>query len=71
MNLYRIIKKEKPDIVQTWMHHSDLLGGIIAKFAGVKKIFWNLRIAELNSSIKLNTRLIIKICTLLSYIIPL
>ncbi|MGZ8105975.1 hypothetical protein ACXU9T_11220 [Proteus mirabilis] len=37
IKLYKIIKKEKPYIVQTWMYHADLIGGIIAKLAGVKK----------------------------------
>ena len=36
--LYMIIKSEKPDIVQTWMYHADLLGGLAARLAGVKKI---------------------------------
>ena len=37
--IYKIIlnfKREKPDIIQTWMYHADFLGGIVGKFIGVK-----------------------------------
>ena len=35
--LRRELKKQKPDIVQTWMCHSDVLGGLAAKSIGIKK----------------------------------
>ncbi|MCX7119908.1 MAG: hypothetical protein NTZ86_08640, partial [Legionellales bacterium] len=35
--LITLIKKIEPDIVQTWLYHSDFLGGLCAKFCGVKK----------------------------------
>ena len=37
--LFLILKKLKPDIIQTWMYHSDFLGGIIGRLAGVKTYF--------------------------------
>ena len=40
IKLYRIMKQLKPDVVQTWMNHADLIGGIIARIAGIKNIFW-------------------------------
>jgi glycosyltransferase involved in cell wall biosynthesis len=71
IKLYRLIKKNKPDVVQTWMHHADLLGGLVAYFAGVKQIYWNLRTAELHSKkTKLLTRIVVLLCSMLSYIIP-
>lgn len=42
-HLFKIIRYENPDIVQTWMYYADIIGGIISKLAGVKKVFWNLR----------------------------
>lgn len=38
--LYRIFKSTRPDIVQTWMYHSDLIGSLVARIAGCKRIIW-------------------------------
>lgn len=68
--LFKFIRFENPDVVQTWMHHADLFGGIAAKLAGIKRIYWNLRVAELAPEIKLSNKITIKLCVFLSYIIP-
>lgn len=41
--LYKLLTSRKPDIVQTWLYHADLIGGLIAKLAGCNNIYWNLR----------------------------
>lgn len=46
--LVETIKKIKPDIVQTWMHHADLMGGIAARLAGCQRIVWGLRQSNLS-----------------------
>lgn len=69
--LYKIIKQNKPDVVQTWMYHADLIGGVIAKFAGVKNIFWNIRHSVLvKGKSKRSTILIAKFCSWISPFIP-
>ena len=69
--LYKLIKKIKPDVVQTWMQHADLIGGVIAKLAGIKNIFWGVHYAFLirEQHKKLNI-LIYKINIILSHILP-
>ena len=45
--LYREIRRPRPALLQTWLPHSDLLGFLIGRAAGVHTICWNVRSAEL------------------------
>lgn len=67
--LIKLIRYYQPDIVQTWMYHADLLGGIAAYLAGYKNIVWGIRTLSLKDSGRI-TVLIMKICALLSRWIP-
>jgi len=40
--LYLLILRFNPDVVHTWLYHANLFGGICAKFAGIKKIYWSI-----------------------------
>jgi glycosyltransferase involved in cell wall biosynthesis len=44
---YHLLKQESVDIVQTWLYHSDLLGLITAKLAGVSRIVWGIRCSDM------------------------
>ena len=69
--IYTLIKKINPDIVQTWMYHSCLIGGILAKFAKCKKIIWSIRHSSYKYfKTKFSTIIVIKICSFLSKSIP-
>jgi glycosyltransferase involved in cell wall biosynthesis len=65
-----VLRKQKPDIVQTWMYHADLFGGFAAKFTGMGKIFWNIRNTEIPQATFSLTRLIIIACSFFSYFVP-
>lgn len=70
--LIKLLYTLRPDIVQTWLVHGDLIGGIAARLAGVKNILWNIRYSNFEiKKAKLTTILIVKILIKLSYVIPL
>jgi len=39
----RLIKAFKPDLVMTWMHHSDLFGVILKALMPALPLVWNIR----------------------------
>ncbi|ODS13138.1 hypothetical protein BCD66_14525 [Pseudoalteromonas tetraodonis] len=67
--LVELIRMLNPDIVQTWLYHADLIGGLAAKVAGVKHIIWGVRTTELKQGAYV-TFAIRKVLAWLSYVIP-
>ena len=67
LKLVRWLQYDKPDVIQTWMYHADLLGSLAAKLAGNIAVSWNIRHSDLsrNESKKL-TRFTARLCAQLS-----
>jgi glycosyltransferase involved in cell wall biosynthesis len=66
-----LIRRQRPDVVQTWMYHADLIGGLAARLAGCRNVVWNVRTNALpRSAFKLRTRLLQRLCAAVSYVIP-
>lgn len=69
--LFQRLRNDKPDVVQTWMYHADLIGGCVARIAGIKNVFWNVRNTSLMPDvIKRSTILIAQLCALVSGRLP-
>ena len=44
VKLRRTIQEDAPDVVQTWLDHADVVGGLVAKWANRNiPVFWNVR----------------------------
>lgn len=66
-----MIRKARPNVVQTWMYHADLMGGLAARLAGNNAVVWgNHNSIVSRDSTKLATRLIVKLNAYLSHWIP-
>lgn len=70
LRLSRIMRERRPDIVQTWMYHADLMGGLAARAVGIKNIIWGIRSADMIKGTAYSTFLIRRICALLSRWLP-
>lgn len=70
-SIYKIIKLISPEFVNTWWYPADVIGGIAAKMAGVKNIYWGIFSANFQYKyIGIGTILFLPFNIILSYIIP-
>ena len=70
INLIKIIKKNNPDIIQSWMYHAEFLT-IFIRMMMNNKIYWNLRNSTpYSNTFKLKTKLLVFINSIFSHIIP-
>lgn len=71
VRLFQLVRQARPDVVQTWMYHADLIGGITARLAGMKAIAWGIRHANHDPAYNSQTTLLIaRLCARLSNWIP-
>lgn len=68
--LRKIIKRKKPQVVQGWMYHSNLIASAAALLCGVRKIAWNLRGIDIPQSPLSVTGAIVWLNAKASYFIP-
>lgn len=64
------LENHQPQLVQTWLYHADLVGGLAARRAGLP-VVWNLRQTEVDRGAhKMNTSMVIRLCAFLSRSVP-
>jgi glycosyltransferase involved in cell wall biosynthesis len=65
------LRRSRFHVLQTWMYHADLVGGIAARFAGRLPVVWSIRQSNLDPMHnKRSTLWIVKACASLSRWLP-
>jgi glycosyltransferase involved in cell wall biosynthesis len=60
-----------PDVVQCWLYHGDLLGGLAARFAIPRaRRLWSIRTSEMPHPASAQVRVVIRACAALSRWLP-
>lgn len=67
--LWHLLWQMQPHIVQSWMTHSDLLGGLAARLAGVPRVIWGVRTTDYSVESH-RTRVVRWMCARLSFFVP-
>src|SRR6266849_3370954 len=71
MRLAQWIRESKPDVIQTWMYHANLVGALAARLAGDVPVVWGIHHSALNPRVdKRRTMLVNRACALLSRKLP-
>ena len=65
-----LIRTHGVRIVQTWMYHADLLGGLAARLAGHAQVIWGIRSTDMLAGTSRSTGLVRRACALLSHWVP-
>lgn len=65
--LWTLVRSSDATVVQTWMYHADLVGGVVARLAGKRAVIWGLHNAFLG---RRETRVIMRVCARLSRLLP-
>jgi|SRR5450830_191906 len=68
--LVHLIRTARPDVVQSWMYHADLLGGLAARLAGNRNVIWGIRTTEVTVGGTRATVFVRQLCAWLSRTVP-
>jgi len=69
--LFRTIRTLKPDVIQTWMYHADVIGGVLGVLCGQRNVVWGIHhTSHDKEQTSKSIRAIVKLSAILSRFIP-
>jgi glycosyltransferase involved in cell wall biosynthesis len=69
--LWRLIRKDPPDVLQAWMYHANLLSAVVGKAAGAGSVCWNIRRTGFHEdTLPISTKAVARIGAWLSHFVP-
>jgi len=67
VRLRRAVVRFSPHVVQTWLYHADLLGGLAARLGGSPPVVWGIRMSRVDrEAFRASTVAIARLCAWLS-----
>jgi glycosyltransferase involved in cell wall biosynthesis len=69
-HLMQLFRKERPEVVQSWLYRSDLVAGLAGRLAGRTRIAWGIRCTNVPSRSSASLKLLIRLNAWLSFILP-
>lgn len=70
-SLRALVKEFKPDVIHSWLYHSDMLAGLMSLWAKDVRLIWSIRQTRISREFNpLSTRLVIKLCAMFSHFLP-
>ncbi len=67
--LISLLRRDRPAIVQTWLYHADLIGGVAARICGIP-VVWGVRCTAIPQAWWSGTAWIVRLCAVLSHFVP-
>ena len=69
--LFKLIRSKQPDVIQTWMYHADLVGGLVARVALNNRVCWGIHHSNLERKANPTALLaVVKCCAITSWFVP-
>lgn len=71
VRLAALLRRLRPRLLQTWMYHADLFGGLGARALAELPVVWGIRQNEIGpDALKASTRMVLRLCAALSRRLP-
>jgi glycosyltransferase involved in cell wall biosynthesis len=69
--LWGLLRRSPVDVIQTWMYHSNLLGGLAARATGHRNVIWGIHHSDLgDGGTSGKTVMVARLCAHLSRAVP-